>query len=85
MYLILILIKIINYWNLSVIFKAYEKSLTILMSDRQYLSEKHCACCGIRLDKLKKRQIKQVSSPALIENINFAKPTIAKIKNHNMN
>ncbi len=51
------------------------------MSDRQYLSEKHCACCGIRLDKLKKRQIQQVSSPALIENINFAKPTVAKIGN----
>ena len=48
------------------------------MSDRQYLSEKHCACCGIRFDRLKKRQIQQVSSLALIENINFAKTTIAK-------
>jgi hypothetical protein len=48
------------------------------MSDRQYLSEKHCACCGIRLDRLKKRQIQQVLSPALVESINFAKPTIAK-------
>jgi len=48
------------------------------MSDRKYLSEKHCACCGIRLDKLKKRQIQQVSSIALIDNINFVKPVIAK-------
>jgi hypothetical protein len=47
------------------------------MSDKQCLREKHCACCGIRLDRLKKRQIQQVSSPALIENINFAKSTIA--------
>jgi hypothetical protein len=48
------------------------------MSDRKYLSEKHCTCCGIRLDKLKKRQVQQVSSPALIDNINFAKPAIEK-------
>jgi hypothetical protein len=48
------------------------------MSDKQYLNEKHCACCGIRLNKLKKGQIQQVSSPALIENINFAKSAIAK-------
>ena len=48
------------------------------MSNRKYLSDKHCACCGIRLDKLKKRQIQQVSSIALIGNINFAKPVIAK-------
>jgi hypothetical protein len=48
------------------------------MSDKQCLREKHCACCGIRLDRLKKRQIQQVSSPALIENINFAKSNIAK-------
>ena len=48
------------------------------MSDRQYLSEKHCACCGIRFDRLKKRQIQQVSSPVLIEKINFAKTIIAK-------
>ena len=46
------------------------------MSGKIYLREKQCACCYIRLDKLKKRKIRAVKSQELLDKLNAAKRTI---------
>jgi hypothetical protein len=46
------------------------------MSNKEYLSEKHCPCCYLRLNKLKKSEIRAVSSEALLEKLNAARNNI---------
>lgn len=52
------------------------------MADREYLSKKHCKCCGIRLDRVKKSQIRQVRDHDLISRLNETKKTIVPRRNN---
>jgi len=46
------------------------------MSSKVHLKDKHCTCCNIRLDKVKKAAFHAVSSQHLVEKLNSAKSTI---------
>lgn len=46
------------------------------MADKEYLSQKWCKCCGIRLDKVKKSNIRQVTDRDLIRRLNETKKDI---------
>ena len=55
------------------------------MSGKNYLREKQCACCYIRLDQLKKGEIRAVKSQELLDKLNAAKRTILEQKNKPIN
>ncbi len=39
----------------------------VKMSDKEYLNSKKCKCCGIGLNKVKKSEIRQISSQDLVD------------------
>lgn len=51
------------------------------MSNKEYLSVKNCACCHIRLDKVKKSEIQAVGSEDLLDKLNAARCAILVKKN----
>ncbi len=55
------------------------------MSNKEYLYKKHCPLCDIRLDKLKKSDIRVVSSVKLLEKLNIAKNERLQSKNKEIN
>jgi len=43
----------------------------VKMSDKEYLNSKKCKCCGIGLNKVKKSEIRQISSQDLVDKLNY--------------
>lgn len=48
------------------------------MAKKLNLREKDCACCAVRLDRVNKKEIREVSTLSQVDKINYAKPYIAK-------
>lgn len=75
-------IQILIQWNcifqLCSLLCVFSLQLFIInqISHKEYLCNQKCKCCGTGLDKLKKADIRQLTSLELVDKLNSVKPTI---------